>query len=226
MNTLDDPQDIDRAAILARRQRFVLIALGGLSEIGCERVSKCDTPTHPPSFETIPHALVTRASEPALRCDDPLLAELEAGRSMHDEDERRVALVRAGMERAEQARRAGDYACAIAVSKQTYWLLPGKHRFAFWVGEIASEAPFEPGACAVAREYLEHFVRYADPHRNAADLERARAILIELEDIENECFHPTGFPVQYAEPMPCLSMPADPEPFAGSGNCSRPQRKR
>lgn len=234
--TLDDPQDIDRAAILARRQRFVLMALGGLFGVpGCERTLGCDAPTLTPSFEIHRQSLVTSA-DPAgdpsqeflaavrARCRDPLLAELQARSTADLSEEQRVELARAGIERAEQAHRAGDHACALALYDLSYWLVPGKHPIAFLVGELAYEMASEPGACALAREYLVHFSKYADPWHHAFEFERAAAMLLELD--QQRCGIPEPFPERYEEPMPCLQFAPDPRPFAPPGACDRPQRKR
>src|SRR5690606_18278320 len=54
---------------------------------------------------------------------------------------------------------AGDHAKAIAVYQQAYQLAPGDHGIAYAIAMSAQKT----GRCSLMRQYLEHFVQYADP---------------------------------------------------------------
>jgi hypothetical protein len=77
---------------------------------------------------------------------------------------------------AEALAEAGDWVAAVPSYEEAYYLVPGKHGFAFKVGVAA----FKAGDCDKANEYLRHFVTYGDPHRNADKLEEAKMILGEI----------------------------------------------
>lgn len=76
---------------------------------------------------------------------------------------------------AEELAKAGDWEAAEAKYEEAYYLVPGKHGFAFKVGKAA----FEAGHCQKAEQYLHHFETYADPQKQKDRLKEAKKILSE-----------------------------------------------
>jgi hypothetical protein len=54
----------------------------------------------------------------------------------------------------------GKHAEAIELYKQAYQLAPGDHGIAYAIAESAQDS----GRCTMMRQYLQHFVQYADPN--------------------------------------------------------------
>jgi hypothetical protein len=68
---------------------------------------------------------------------------------------------------------AGTFDQAADKYEQAYYLVPGKHGFAFKVGVSAHKA----GQCDRAVQYLQHFVTYAEPDKYGGDLKKAKKLL-------------------------------------------------
>jgi hypothetical protein len=240
--------DVDRAAILARRRRFILMALGGLSGVGgCRHVEPPPSPlepieatSHRPPHEQVrlspPPALVP-IDPPTLRpisdeelrtiledpdwdpCDDNPFGSDESSETRVEHEEQKTKLAKVLHERAKRAQAEGDLVCALELFEAAYYQVPGKHRMALHVGELAATL----GDCDKARDFLEHFVRYADYEKYHVELERAQALLDTPE--LRSCERPT-MPSDGAEPVPCLSMGwDDPEPTEPSPPASKRQRR-
>lgn len=74
---------------------------------------------------------------------------------------------------AEELAKAGDWATAAKKYEEAYYLVPGKHGFAFKVGNAAHKA----GECEMAEQYLQHFQTYADAEKHAKQLKETKKIL-------------------------------------------------
>jgi hypothetical protein len=90
-------------------------------------------------------------------------------------DEERLEKAKGLYKEAEGLAKAKDWEAAEAKYEEAYYLVPGKHGFAFKVGNAA----FEAGHCQKAEEYLKHFEAYADPKKQADRLKQAKKILAE-----------------------------------------------
>jgi hypothetical protein len=66
---------------------------------------------------------------------------------------------------------------AVPLYEEAYYLVPGKHGFAHKVGI----ATWKVGDCNKAKEYLTHFVTYAEGEKFASKRAEAQAILDEIE---------------------------------------------
>jgi hypothetical protein len=75
----------------------------------------------------------------------------------------------------------GDWAKAVPLYEQAYYLVPGKHGFAHKVGI----ATWQIGNCDKTKEYLTHFVTYAEGDKYEEKIAEAQAILDEIE--ERQC---------------------------------------
>jgi hypothetical protein len=238
--------DVDRAAILARRRRFILMALGGFSGVGgCRHVEPPLEPNPdalirppyeqarlpPPADVAIPSPPPHRISDEELRSilhdpgrdlcvDNPFDSDgPETGWDLYDEQKTEVAKVL--YKRAERAKAEGELACALVLFEQAYYQVPGKHRMALVVGELAATV----GDCDKARDYLEHFVTYADHGKYPEDLERVTALLDTPE--LRSCERPRVMPFQDAEPTPCLTVAwSDPEPEPPTPAPETPRQRR
>jgi hypothetical protein len=230
-----DIEEIDRAAILARRRRFIVAALGGLAGVGACAGVEPPPPGPPEDFETSAEPVLSASlveapsqtppepvepapaksalsveelrailAEPGLDlCVDDRLGDIELAAP----DEQREELAKALYLRGLRAQEEGDFTCALDMFETAYYLVPGKHRFAFLVGESA----FAVGECAKARDYLEHFVVYADPDKDAERLQKAAELLDTPELLA--CERPPA-PPEYDESYPavCLSPSFEPDP--------------
>ena len=78
---------------------------------------------------------------------------------------------------AEEKAAAEDWAAAVGLYEQAYYLVPGKHGFALKVGLAADKA----GDCAKAITYFEHFVTYAEGDKYKDDLAKTKKRLGELK---------------------------------------------
>jgi Flp pilus assembly protein TadD len=74
---------------------------------------------------------------------------------------------------AEGLAKAKDWEAAEAKYEEAYYLVPGKHGFAFKVGKSA----FEAGHCEKAEQYLTHFQTYGDPKKQSDLMKEAKQIL-------------------------------------------------
>lgn len=101
---------------------------------------------------------------------------------------------------AEGAFEAGDYVTATQKYEEAYYLVPGKHGFAFKVGVAAWNA----GDCVKADEYLRHFTTYAEGEKHAEKLEEAKKIMGEIA-IQGCAQQAAPAP----EPAPVTSDPTD-----------------
>jgi hypothetical protein len=70
----------------------------------------------------------------------------------------------------------GKWTEAVVLYEQAYYLVPGKHGFAFKVGVAAWNAR----DCNKANEYLKHFIKYGDESKNADKFAEAKQILGEI----------------------------------------------
>jgi hypothetical protein len=71
----------------------------------------------------------------------------------------------------------GDWAAAVDLYEQAYYLVPGKHGFALKVGFAAEKV----GDCEKAVSYLEHFVQYAEGDKYKDDIAKAKRSLASLK---------------------------------------------
>lgn len=79
--------------------------------------------------------------------------------------------------RAEALVRQERWAEAVPVYEEAYYLAPDKHGLAYKIGIAAWNAR----DCDTTKEYLEHFLRYADRERFPARLANAESVLLEIE---------------------------------------------
>jgi hypothetical protein len=75
----------------------------------------------------------------------------------------------------------GNWQAAVPLYEQAYYLVPAKHGFAHKVGI----ATWQIGNCDKTKEYLTHFVTYAEPDKFEEKIAEAQAILDEIE--ERQC---------------------------------------
>ena len=92
-------------------------------------------------------------------------------------DEYRNELAKELFLRTKELEGSDDHACRLALLEQAYYLVPGKHGFALLVGEAA----FAARDCEKASTFLEHFVAYGDPDRNAEKVARAQELITRIE---------------------------------------------
>jgi tetratricopeptide (TPR) repeat protein len=217
---MDDSDDIDRTAILARRRRFILAALGGLAGTGaCARVEP--PPTQPAwDFELAGEPARTKPSEPLppeppkplpmsieeLRANlqDPSWDLCVETRVVSDplDEELREQLAEAHHVRGSKAMEEGNFDCAVLRFEEAYYLTPGRHEQAVLVGEAAVAA----GDYDKAVVYLKHYLKYSDVSKHPEVEQRAIELLElpELREAEQMRFRDS-------EPRVCLSI-IGPEP--------------
>jgi len=94
----------------------------------------------------------------------------------------------------------GNWADAVPLYEQAYYLVPGKHGFAHKVGI----ATWKVDNCDKAKEYLTHFVTYAEGEKYAEKVAEAQAILVQIE--ERQC-------ATAREPEPIAEPTADENPL-------------
>jgi thioredoxin-like negative regulator of GroEL len=85
-------------------------------------------------------------------------------------EEERTAEAKELFTMAEDLAAKEDWAGALPLYEQAYQMLPGKHGFALKVGDAAQKV----GDCAKAMTYYDHFVKYAESDKYAADIRRAK----------------------------------------------------
>jgi hypothetical protein len=249
----DEPPevDIDRVAILARRRRFILMALGGLSGVGgCRQVEPPQNPIERiedasmrPPYEPVrlpPPAVVSiDTPPPRLISDEELMAILQdperdlcvdipfasAGPSETRVDlteDQKAQVAKVLYERGQRAQAEGDLECALELFEEAYYQVPGKHRYAFLVGELAATV----GDCVKAWDFLEHFLAYGDDEKYRDERERAQALL-DTPEMRSCARPPKAVPSPDSHPMVCLEMPfPDPEPPASPPETKRQRRDR
>ena len=102
---------------------------------------------------------------------------------------------------------AGDYATATTKYEEAYYLLPGKHGFAYKVGLSA----WNMGDCVKADEYFRHFVTYeTDTERKGEQIAEAKRILGEIA--VSGCAKKAE-----PDPAPVVAAPAATGPVTGDG---------
>jgi hypothetical protein len=229
-------EDIDRAAILARRRRFILMALGGL---GCHPPSGS---TSPGEVESVVHGEQAPARAPlhaSTKPEPPPISDEQLRAALDDpemdfcvsnpvaiaapmlNDDQRAEVSKAMVARAERAQAEGDLSCAIALLEEVYYRIPGHHIWAFRIGELAAAA----GECQKASEYLRHFVKYGDTEEHAEALARAQQL---LETPELKSCEPPPYTYSEVAPQVCLdiALPRDPEPPPPPPETKRERRQR
>lgn len=105
------------------------------------------------------------------------------------------------------------WAEAVPLYEQAYYLVPGKHGFAHKVGI----ATWKIGDCNKTKEYLTHFVTYADPAKFAEKIAEAQAILDEIEARQCATAAPEPEPVPEPEVSDGGENPIDGENPLGEG---------
>lgn len=112
---------------------------------------------------------------------------------------------------AEALAAEGKWAEAVPLYEQAYYLVPGKHGFAHKVGI----ATWQVGNCDKTKEYLTHFVTYAEGEKYAEKIAEAQAILDEIE--ARQCATPPE-PEPEPEAPVATENPLDSDnPLAGDG---------
>jgi hypothetical protein len=103
---------------------------------------------------------------------------------------------------AEEHAGNGDMTSAAPLYEQAYYLVPGKHGFAYKVG-IASYGS-TPRDCVKADEYLRHYIKYGDAAKHPDWMDEAKRILGEIAV--------SGCAASAAAPTPApVTEPAEPE---------------
>lgn len=111
---------------------------------------------------------------------------------------------------AEALAKEDKWAEAVPLYEQAYYLVPGKHGFAHKVGI----ATWKIGDCDKTKEYLTHFVTYAEGDKYAEKIAEAQAILDEIE--ARQCATPE--PEPEPEPAPVATEnPLDDDNPLGEG---------
>ena len=103
----------------------------------------------------------------------------------------------------------GDYTTAAPLYERAYFLMPGKHGFAYKVGYAAYSAT--PRDCNKADEYLKHYLQYADPAKHPEWQDESKRIIGEIS--VSGCATPKAAPVP-VDTGPAATEP-DPEPTQG-----------
>lgn len=78
---------------------------------------------------------------------------------------------------AEGKAKAQDWAGALPLYEEAYYLVPGKHGFALKAGLAAEKS----GDCGKAIEYYEHFLKYAEADKYADDIGSTKKTLAALK---------------------------------------------
>jgi hypothetical protein len=111
----------------------------------------------------------------------------------------------------------GRWTEAVPLYEQAYYLVPAKHGFAHKVGI----ATWQVGNCDKTKEYLTHFVTYADPGKFAEKIAEAQAILDEIE--ERQCATP---PEPDPEPEATENPLDDDDPLKDGTTATGPKPKK
>ncbi|KIG12015.1 hypothetical protein DB30_02133 [Enhygromyxa salina] len=88
---------------------------------------------------------------------------------------------------AERLARRGKWAEAADSYEQAYYLVPGKHGFAYKIAAAAYEA----GDCDRAQDYLLHFLTYGDNDKHLDELDEAQRMIEEID--ASGCASQTSF---------------------------------
>lgn len=215
---MDD--DLDRAAILARRQRFIAMALGGFSA-GCRPAPPVEPA--PPVAASAPYvAPEPKVLVPAPECpappDEPLATPVV------DETldaEQRLEQAKLLYQQGQEAERAGEPDAAIEAFELAYHLIPDKHGFALRIAEAAYEAE----RYELASEYIEHYLDQVG--YQPADYHRDIAIDLRYRLGELGCGPMAVGPVyEPATPEVCLSVCPDPECLSKRERKRRERKKQ
>ena len=91
-------------------------------------------------------------------------------------DEEKSALAKTYYIEAQSAFKAGDFLTAMNKDEEAYFLVPGKHGFAFKVATAA----WKLGDCVKADEYFRHYVTYETRESKADNIEEAKKVLGEI----------------------------------------------
>lgn len=91
-------------------------------------------------------------------------------------DEEKSSLAKTFYVEAQSAFKAGDYLTAMTKYEEAYFLVPGKHGFAFKVAIAA----WKLGDCVKADEYFRHYVTYETRESKTDKIEEAKQILGEI----------------------------------------------
>ncbi|HVI03250.1 MAG TPA: hypothetical protein VM869_31355 [Enhygromyxa sp.] len=185
--------DLDRAAILAR-QRFIALALAGISGLAAESVLAAEPPAesvvlgreHDPRCELIGDDL------PPLPSPTPPPETLSEAERYEQAKQRYAA--------AKQAHADGDYDQTIIELEAAYALAPDKHGLAFYIGAMAHHVD----RWRIARAYLQHFLAHADPQKFPDFFRDAELILQEIAIYGCETVPDERAPS--SAPEPCLSI--------------------
>ncbi|MFO7561076.1 MAG: hypothetical protein R6X02_00415 [Enhygromyxa sp.] len=106
------------------------------------------------------------------------------------------------------------WAEAVPLYEEAYYLVPGKHGFAHKVGI----ATWKIDDCDKTKEYLTHFVTYADPEKFEEKIAEAQAILDEIE--ERQCATPEPEPEPEPAPVATENPLDDDDPLSEGGGAT------
>ncbi len=145
-----------------------LVILVALLSVGCtkKKNAQSDVPEDP-NAEPAPEDF----APPEEDIDAAPAAPVDPYAGMSEEE--RLDKAKGLYVEAEGLAKAGEWENAMAKYEEAYYLVPGKHGFAFKVGKSAHEA----GHCEKAEQYLTHFQSYGDPKKHAKQLKEAKQIL-------------------------------------------------
>jgi predicted small lipoprotein YifL len=147
--------------------RMLVVFVAALSVAGCKKKEPVEEPQAEEGAGEDPSALApSEDHEPDVELPP---ADPYAGFS----EEQKLEKAKEIFAEAEGLAEAGDWGGAAKKYEEAYYLVPGKHGFAFKVGTAAHKA----GECAMAEQYLQHFQSYADPKKHAKQLKEAKKIL-------------------------------------------------
>lgn len=132
-------------------------------------------------------------------------------------EEEKINLAKTYYLEAEAAFKAEDYATATNKYEEAYFLVPGKHGFAYKVGTAA----WAMGDCAKADEYFRHYVTYETRESKAEQIAEAKRVLGEIA-IQG-CATPAEEPAAAATTAPAeqAAVPEDDGPDLTSSRDKR-----
>jgi tetratricopeptide (TPR) repeat protein len=164
---------------------------------------------------------ILQDSERDLCVDNPFASAGPSETRVDLTEDQKAQVAKVLYERGQRAQAEGDLECALELFEEAYYQIPGKHRFALRVGELAVLV----GDCVKAWDYLEHYLAYAD-YDKYDDRERAKALL-DTPEMRSCARPPKVVPSPDSHPMVCLEMPfPDPEPPASPPESKRQRRDR
>lgn len=112
---------------------------------------------------------------------------------------------------AEELVANGDYTNAVPKYEQAYYLVPGKHGFAYKVGIASYSAT--PRDCDKSDEYLKHYIKYEDPEKHPDWIDEAKRIIGEIA-VSGCKTQPAAATTTATDPGPTL---AETGPVGGEG---------